>query len=104
MPFFNVSDKMVTYTCIHMCYTKGISLFMQILASVMDVERPSSVTRMSGDVEMESSEEEREKIQRERDQTTLVVGKLTQPCLDRLESSLSNNTYETQTIISINKL
>lgn len=66
---------------------KASIMSIQILLAVMDVEKPSAMTRRS-DTELERNDEEREKVKRETEQTCLVMGKLTAPCLDRLVASL----------------
>ena len=89
-PAWDSSLAWFGYTCTlsHVNISTFCSL-SQIMLALMDVQKP---WRMSRDTVTVDVEEERERMKRETD-TALVMEKLTDPCLSRLVTSLTNNRY-----------
>ena len=59
----------------------------------MELEKPSKVDRELSSVQEEGQEEEVKRWKRKEEETVLVVGRLTEPCLERLIMVLIQGRY-----------
>lgn len=70
-----------------------VSSSQQILLTLMELEKPSKVDRELSSVQEEGQEEEVKSWKRKEEETVLVVGRLTEPCLERLITVLIQGRY-----------
>ena len=70
-----------------------VSSSQQILLTLMELEKPSKVDRELSSVQDEGQEEEVKSWKRKEEETVLVVGRLTEPCLERLITVLIQGRY-----------
>ena len=68
-------------------YFYGTIITPQIIVALIEVEKPSEKRHV---LLVDGGDEERERTKTEMEQTRLVMGKLTEPCFERLLSSLSS--------------
>lgn len=71
----------------------AVSSSQQILVTLMELEKPSQVGRELSSVQEEWPEEEAKRRKRKEEETALVVGRLTEPCLERLITVLAQGRY-----------